>query len=96
MSFGKNPYVAKAQAAELKADEAADASARARAFREAAHEWDRAASREPPGKRRTEYAENAERNRQRADGDLQTDDVSAADEAAAPAAAAPAKKPMLN
>jgi hypothetical protein len=95
MSFGKNPYVAKAQAAELKADEAADSGARARAFREAAHEWERAASREPPGKRRNEYADNAERNRLRAEGDVQTE-ASVFEATAANDVGAPAKKPLLN
>ena len=89
MSFGKNPYVAKAQAAELKADEALDSGARERARREAAHEWERAASRENPGKRRTEYLEHAERNRQLAE----REDA----QAEAPAeASAPAKKSLLN
>ena len=69
MSFGKNPYLAKAQAAELKASEAPDPAAQARAYREAAHEWDRAAGREPPGKRKTEYEQNAARNRKLAEGE---------------------------
>lgn len=68
MSFGRNPYVPKAEAAELKAAEASDRIARERAHREAAHEWDRAAQREKPGKRRDEYVANAERNRAIADG----------------------------
>ena len=63
MGFGRNPYVAKAQAAEQKALDSTDDDARARAHREAAHEWDRAAEREVPGKRRTEYEENATRVR---------------------------------
>jgi hypothetical protein len=74
MSFGKNPYIAKAQAAELKASEAPDPAAQARAYREAAHEWERAVGREPPGKRRAEYEENALRNRQLADGEVQGED----------------------
>jgi hypothetical protein len=74
MSFGKNPYLPKAQAAELKASEAPDPTAQARAYREAAHEWERAAGREPPGKRRTEYEQNALRNRQLADGEASADD----------------------
>jgi hypothetical protein len=69
MAFGRNPHVPKAQAAELKADEAPDDAARARALREAAHQWDRAAEREPPGKRRQEYEGRAARNRERADGE---------------------------
>jgi hypothetical protein len=68
MSFGKNPHVAKAQAAEQKAEESQDTHARELALREAAHQWDRAASREKPGKKRTEYEQNAERNRALADG----------------------------
>ena len=67
MSFGKNPYVAKAQAAELLADRARDDIARSRAHREAAHEWDRASDREKPGKWRDEYLENAKRQRELAD-----------------------------
>jgi hypothetical protein len=63
MSFGKNPYVAKAQAAELLAERARDEASRLRAHREAAHEWERAADREKPGKRREEYLAAAERHR---------------------------------
>jgi hypothetical protein len=69
MSFGRNPHLAKAQAAEQKAADAGDASTRARAYRDAAHQWDRAAEREPPGKRRVEYEQNAERNRELAESD---------------------------
>ena len=87
MSFGKNPYVNKAQTAELKAADAPDDGARARAYREAAHEWDRAAGREPPGKRRTEYEQNAERNRQLAEG---------GEADASPTDAPPAPKNLLN
>lgn len=68
MAFGRNPHVPKAQAAEQKAEDAPDDDARARALREAAHQWDRAAEREPPGKRRLEYEGRAARNRERADG----------------------------
>jgi hypothetical protein len=68
MAFGKNPHVSKAQAAEQKAQDAPDPDARARALREAAHQWDRAATREPPGKRREEYERSAARTRQLADG----------------------------
>ncbi len=68
MGFGRNPHVPKAQAAEQKAADAPDDAARARAQREAAHQWDRAAEREAPGKRRTEYEQNARRNRDLADG----------------------------
>jgi hypothetical protein len=69
VSFGKNPFVAKAQAAEQKAADATDAIARVAAYREAAHAWDRAAAKEKPGKFRAEYEEAAERNRALADGD---------------------------
>jgi hypothetical protein len=67
MSFGRNPHVAKAQAAEQRAVDASDTLARALAYRDAAHQWERAAAREAPGKRRTEYEENAVRNRELAD-----------------------------
>jgi len=69
MSFGRNPHVAKAQAAEQKARDAPDQPARARAYREAAHQWDRAAERELPGKRRLQYEHNAARDRALADGE---------------------------
>jgi hypothetical protein len=68
MAFGRNPHVPKAQAAEQKANDAPDDAARARAFREAAHQWDRAAQREQPGKRRDEYLRNAAVARASADG----------------------------
>lgn len=69
MSFGKNPHVARAQATEQKASDAADPSTRVRALRDAAHQWERAAEREMPGKRRDEYTQHAARNRALADGD---------------------------
>ena len=69
MSFGKNPFVAKAQAAEQKAADATDAIARTSAYRDAAHNWDRAAAKEKPGKFRDQYLEAAEKNRALADGD---------------------------
>ena len=75
MSFGKNPHVAKAQLAEQKAELANDHLARDRAYREAAHLWERAASREQPGKRRTEYEAHAERIRAIADGAPPSDDA---------------------
>jgi hypothetical protein len=68
MAFGRNPHVTKAQAAERKARDASDDSARALALRDAAHQWDRAAEREQPGKRRDEYARNAAHARALADG----------------------------
>ena len=69
MSFGKNPYVPKAQVAEQKAAEAHDDLSRVRLYRDAAHQWDRAAEREMPGKKRTEYEQNATKNRELADAD---------------------------
>jgi hypothetical protein len=68
MSFGKNPHVPKAQAAEQKALDAPDDHARASAYRDAGRLWDRAAERESPGKRRSEYERNAARARTLADG----------------------------
>lgn len=63
MGFGRNPHVAKAQAAEQKAEIAPDADRRAQAWRDAARLWERAADRETDPKRRAEYAANAERAR---------------------------------
>lgn len=68
MSFGRNPHVAKAEAAEQKADVADDDCMRERAWREAAHLWDRAADRETDARRRGEYAARAELARTKADG----------------------------
>lgn len=83
MAFGKNPHVARAQAAEQKAADAEDDASRARALRDAAHQWDRAAEREQPGKRRSEYEQNATKNRALADapGDAPADDEDGADQA---------------
>ncbi|MFT3700413.1 MAG: hypothetical protein QM831_45125 [Kofleriaceae bacterium] len=67
MGFGRNPHVAKAEAAEEKAQNARDASAHERAWREAGHLWDRAADREQDPKRRAAYTANAERARATAD-----------------------------
>jgi hypothetical protein len=67
MGFGRNPHVAKAEAAQAKAQEATDVVSEVRAYREAAHLWDRAAAKEKDGKRRIEYAANAEAARERAD-----------------------------
>jgi hypothetical protein len=74
MSFGKNPYVVKAQTAEQKAAAAPDDIAKARAYRDAAHQWERAATREGPGKRRDEYEQFAEKNRRLANGELLQDE----------------------
>ncbi|MDB4973432.1 MAG: hypothetical protein JWN48_1773 [Myxococcaceae bacterium] len=67
MSFGKNPHLPKAQAAEQKAADALDVPARVLAYREAAHQWERAAAKENPGKKRSEYEQNAAKNRELAD-----------------------------
>lgn len=67
MSFGKNPHVAKATAAEQKARAAGDESARVTAWREAARQWERAAEREPMPKRAAEYTLNAAAAREAAD-----------------------------
>lgn len=69
MGFGRNPHVAKAQAAEQKAQDARDDAARISAHRDAAHQWDRAAEREKPGKQRDAYEREAARNRRLADGE---------------------------
>lgn len=74
MSFGRNPHIPKAQAAEQKARDAGDDDARERAWREAAHLWERAAEREMDGKRRSEYTRNAERARALADGKEESSD----------------------
>lgn len=67
MSFGKNPHVAKAQAAEQKARAATDESARVVAWREAARQWERAAEREAMPKRAAEYTGHATAAREAAD-----------------------------
>ena len=63
MSFGRNPYVAKAEAAEQKALCAKDAMASEHAWREAGRLWERAADAEPDAKRGQTYAASAERAR---------------------------------
>jgi hypothetical protein len=67
MSFGRNPHVAKAEAAELKATSAKDSTASEHAWREAGRLWERAADRETDPKRRQQYTTNAERARATAD-----------------------------
>jgi hypothetical protein len=83
MSFGKNPYVVKAQQAEQKAADAPDDIAKARAYRDAAHQWERAATREGPGKRRDEYEQLADKNRRLANGEISADEEAELDLAAA-------------
>jgi len=85
MSFGKNPHVAKATAAEQKARAAGDESARVTAWREAARQWERAAEREPMPKRAAEYTTNAATAREAAD----NPEVAAEPEAPAPIAVPP-------
>lgn len=68
MSFGKNPHVAKAEAAQQKAECATDDLAYEQAWREAARQWERASDRETDDKRRKSYAEKAEAARASADG----------------------------
>jgi len=67
MSFGRNPYRAKAEAAEQKAFSAKDTMASEHAWREAGRLWERAADGETDAKRRQVYTANAERARARAD-----------------------------
>ena len=95
MSFGRNPHEAKALAAEQKALDASDAIARTAAYREAAHQWDRAAAKEKPGKRRAEFEANAERNRALADGEAPPAEPTARD-AARPAPAPPTRSTARN
>lgn len=67
MGFGRNPHVAKAQAAEEKAGAATDTATEVRAWLEAAHLWERAADKEQPGKKRSEYEAAAANARARAE-----------------------------
>jgi hypothetical protein len=67
MSFGRNPHVAKAEAAEQKAESAKDGIAREQALRDAAHQWDRAAQREKDARRKQLYADKAATLRANAD-----------------------------
>jgi hypothetical protein len=88
MSFGKNPHVAKAQDAEMKARAADDDHARASAWREAARLWERAAEKERFDKKAAEYRTHADNARREADGEAAPEEESAP---AVKAAAAPAK-----
>lgn len=67
MGFGRNPHVAKAEAAEAKALIARDDSAYEQAWREAGRLWERASERESDAKRRVEYAAKADAARTAAD-----------------------------
>lgn len=100
MSFGKNPHVAKAEAAEQKAQVARDEAARKLAWREAARLWDRAAEREQNPARGQSYTERAEAARAAADGEPEVSGETAqeADDAApeGPTASATGKARWLN
>ena len=76
MSFGRNPHVSKAEAAEQKALCARDGVAREQAWREAARQWERANEREVDEKRRQEYAARAEAARAQADGRVESAETS--------------------
>jgi len=67
MSFGRNPHIAKAEAAEQKAQNAKDAAAYEHAWREAARQWERAAERETNDARRQQYVDKAAAARANAD-----------------------------
>jgi hypothetical protein len=86
MSFGRNPHVSKAQAAEQKARDASDDIARTAAWREAARLWERAAEREDNDKRRLAYEAHAEAARTQADADFPEFPAAAADTSASSAA----------
>jgi hypothetical protein len=88
MSFGRNPHVPKALAAEQKAVDALDRPAREQAYREAGRQWERAAERENIEKKRAEYAQNAERNRALADAGGEAPEALEPEESVANAAAA--------
>lgn len=68
MSFGRNPHVAKAEAAEQKALCAKDDLAREQAWREAARLWERASERETDAGRKQQYSDKADGARAHADG----------------------------
>jgi hypothetical protein len=68
MALGRNPYIPKAQEAEEKAQSAEDPHTRARAWRDAARLWERAADKERSEKRARAFRERAEQARREADG----------------------------
>ena len=73
MSFGRNPHVAKAEAAEQKAMTARDPAAAVHGWREAGRQWERAAERERDPKRAELYTANAARARATADNPVVSD-----------------------
>jgi hypothetical protein len=79
MSFGRNPHVAKAEAAEQKASGARDSNAGKQAWLEAARQWDRAADRETDAKRKQQYAERGQSARAQADGEAPQSDLTDSD-----------------
>lgn len=79
MGFGRNPHVAKAEAAEQNAQTARDTAAQEQAWREAGRQWERAAGRETDAKRRALYAANADRARATADAPPPLEGLSADD-----------------
>src|SRR4051812_9662729 len=103
MSFGRNPYVTKAETAEQKARTARDELAREQAWRDAARQWERAADRESDDKRRAQYTERAQAARHSAE---QTDVVEREQESSEDAplddalpdlpTGAPRKRTLLN
>lgn len=79
MGFGRNPHVAKAEAAEQNAQTARDTTAQEQAWREAGRHWERAAGRESDAKRRALYEANADRARATADAPPPLEGLSASD-----------------
>ena len=67
MGFGRNPHVAKAEAAEAKALAARDDGAYEQGWREAGRLWERASERESDARRRVQYAAKADAARATAD-----------------------------
>lgn len=96
MSFGKNPHVAKAQDAEMKARAADDDHARASAWREAARLWERAAEKERFDKKAAEYRANADKARAEADGEAAPDDDAPAAPSSNATSATSAKAPAAT
>lgn len=105
MGFGRNPHVARAEAAELKAHGAKDSLAGKQGWLEAARQWERAAEREADLKRKQLHVARAEAARQRAEaGDevdaqqLEDDELAAdgAEGAETEAAPDPAQEPAAK
>lgn len=73
MGFGRNPHVARAEAAELKARSAKDSLAGKQGWLEAARQWERAGEREKDEKRKQAHLARAEAARSQADLDFDPD-----------------------